>query len=492
MLLEGLISVFTPFTIALILGGVFLGIIFGSIPGMSATMGIALCLPISFGLEPVQGLSLLLGIYIGGISGGLISAILLNMPGTPASIATTFDGYPMAQRGDAGRALGIGIFYSAVGGMASFIALIFIAPPIANFALKFAPYEYFSVAIFALTMLASLAEGNMAKGLLAGMLGISFTLVGAAPIDATKRFTLGITDLDGGFALMAILVGLYAIAEIINISGESQEKNNEKITTFKLKGFGFSIKEFKQQLLNSCRSSAIGTGIGILPGIGGGTSNIISYVVAKKQSKYPDKFGTGIMDGLVASESSNNASIGGALIPLLSLGIPGDTATAMLLGGLMVHGITPGPMLFKTNGSLIYSIFAALIIANIMMLVVEFFGIRIFVRILSVPKNILMPIIVVLCVVGAYAGNNRIFDVYAMMAFGLVGWGLVKCKFPLPPVILGFVLGKIVEANLRRGLMLSRGSFIPFITSPISATFLAIALISVILSIVKGIKTQKN
>jgi putative tricarboxylic transport membrane protein len=488
----GIAAVLTLHTMLLIIAGVVIGIIFGAIPGMSAAMALALCLPISFGLGAVQGLSLLLGLYIGGISGGLISAILLKMPGTPSSIATVFDGYPMAQRGEAGKALGVGIVYSFLGGLFSILCLIFISPTIAKIALKFSPFEYFSVGVFALTLISSLADGSIVKGLISGLFGISIALVGSAPIDSYKRFTFGIPDFDAGFSLLTVLIGVYAISEIISSSRDKTTVGSKDIMKFKMKGFGFTLKEFYGQKWNFIRSSLIGTSIGILPGIGGGTSNILSYVAAKSQSKYPEKFGTGIIDGIVASETANNASIGGAMIPLLTLGIPGDTVTAILLGGFMIHGITPGPMLFRTNAELVYSIFAALMVANVITIVVLFFGIKQIVKLLRVPKNILLSVIMVLCVVGAFANNHRLFDVYTMVAFGIVGYGLSKIKFPIPPVILGFILAPLIETNLRRGLMLSSGSLTPFITKPISAVFLLAAALSIIFCFYKEYKKTKK
>ncbi len=492
MLLTGLLAVLNIKTLLLILIGVFVGIIFGAIPGMTATMAVALMLPITFGLQPLNGMSLLVALYIGGISGGLITAILLKIPGTPASIATTFDGHPMPARGEAGKALGIGIVYSFLGGLFSILILIFISPALARIALKFSSYDYFFIAVFALTMIASLSQGSLIKGLIAGGMGVALSLVGVAPLDGYPRFTFGIHGLDAGFGLLPLLICLYAVGEIIR-KAETREADVAKneITDYKIKGFGFSLKEFVQQLFNLFRSSVIGTGIGILPGIGGATSNIIAYITAKNQSKHPEKFGTGIMDGIVASESANNASVGGALVPLLPLGIPGDTVTAMLLGGLMIHGIRPGPLLFTTNGPIVYSIFAALIVANFAMIALGFFGMRGFVRLLSIPKHILFPIIMVLCVVGAYAANNRMFDVICLLIFGLVGYGLMKLGFPMPPVVLGFILGPIAELNLRRGLQLSNGSYAPFLHKPISIVFLSVALISLIVSIQNNYKEYK-
>ena len=483
----GFLAIMNIKTIFLIAVGVSLGIVFGAIPGMTATMGIALCLPITFGMSPVEGMSLLIGLYVGGISGGLISATLLKIPGTPASIATTFDSSPMAKRGEAGRALGIGIFSSFIGGIFSTFLLIFISPPLAKIALKFGPFEYFAISIFALTMIGGLSGNSILKGLISGAVGMFFALVGSAPIDAYPRFTFGFKQLNAGFSLLPVLIGLFAIPEILKAAGIFEDES-DSTKNFSIKGLGFTMKEFVDQGWNFLRSCLIGTGIGILPGIGGSTSNLLSYLTAKKSSKYPEKFGTGIMDGIVASETANNASVGGALIPLLTLGIPGDTVTALLIGGLMIHGLMPGPMLFKTNGDVIYGIFAALIVANIAMLVIEFFGIRVFVKLLSIPKHILLPIVISLCVVGSFALNNRVFDVWTLLLFGLIGYVAEKFGFPLTPIVLGFILEPIMEVNLRRGLMSSQGDFTPFITQPIAALFWAVTIFSVVLIVFRNFK----
>jgi putative tricarboxylic transport membrane protein len=491
MLSAAFAAVFAPTTLLLIFLGVVLGIIFGAIPGMSATMAVALCLPISFAFPPIPGISLLLGLYIGGVSGGLISAILLNIPGTPSSIATCFDGSPMAKKGEAGRALGIGILYSFLGGFISFLALIAIAPPVARFSLRFSPFEYFAVTVFSITMIASLSEGSLIKGILSGVLVLAFSLFGSAPIDSFRRFTFGISEMDIGFNLLSVLIGFYAITEIVDTAGQKYKKEEHVVFGYNMRGFGISVKEFIDQIGNFVRSTLIGIGIGILPGIGGSTSNIIAYAAAKNTSKYPEKFGTGVIDGVIATETANNATIGGAMIPLLSLGIPGDAVTAMLLGGLMMQGIVPGPMMFTTNGDLVWAVFVALMVANVIMIIVEFFGIRVFVRLLEIPKNILLSVVVCLCVIGAFATNNRVFDVQAMFIFGAIGFGLQKLKMPLPPIVLGFILGPILETNLRRGLMMTNGDFTPFVTKPIALVFLGISLIVVIATAVQEIKRRK-
>lgn len=477
MLVEGFVGVLNVSTILLILGGTILGLIFGSIPGLTATMAVAICLPITYGMHPVAGMSLLMGLYIGGVSGGLIPAILLKLPGTPSSIATTFDGYPMAQKGQAGKAFSFAILSSFFGGLISLILLIMVAPPLGQFALKFGPYEYFAIVVFSLTLIASLSGDSLAKGLLAGLMGIGFAMVGSAPIDAFPRFTFGFSDLDAGFDLMPLLIGLFAVSEILLVA----EKKGFQKLKYDLKKISYKVplKEYLAEKWNFVRSCAIGIGIGILPGIGGGTANLIAYAAAKNASKNPKEYGTGVPGGIVASETSNNAAVGGALIPLVSLGIPGDTVTAMLLGGLILHGLQPGPLLFQNNGDVVYGIFAALLIANIFMALLLFLGMRGFIKLLSIPQYILLPIIFALCVVGAYGVNNRMFDVYALLFFGVVGYLMSKAKIPLTPLVLGFILGPLLETNLRRGLMLSQGDFTPFFTEPIAATFLIITVISV-------------
>lgn len=479
---QGLLTILSPQTLAFMVIGTAVGIVFGAVPGLTSVMAVVLFLPITYGMPVGMGLATLIALYIGSTSGGLISAILLKIPGTPASVATCFEGHPMVEKGEGFKALGVGIVFSFIGTLISLAALIFISPPLAKIALKFGPHEYFSLGIFALTLIATLSTGSMVKGLFSGALGIAFSTVGIAPIDAVTRYTFGKVELSSGFNTLTVLVGIFAIAEVIKTAENVRHEGDAevaKVDKSKMKGFGFSLKEFKEQIPNSIRSSLLGIGIGILPGIGGSTSNLISYLVAKKRSKHPEKFGTGIVDGIVASESANNASIGGALIPLLTLGIPGDGVTAILLGGFMVHGIAPGPMLFVNQGPLVYTIFAAVFIATILMLVVEFGGLRIFIKLLSVPKHILIPIIFSLCVVGAFGLNNRVFDIWTILIFGLVGYVFVKFAVPQAPFIIGFILGPTVETNLRRGLQLSENGFMGFLTNPISGVLLALTVLSI-------------
>lgn len=484
---QGFMNVLSPFCLLLMLVGTIVGIIFGAVPGLSSVMAVALFLPLTYGMDPGQGLSVLIALYIGSVSGGLISAILLKIPGTPASIATCLDGHPMLDKGEGAKALGVGVVFSFIGTLISVLALMFIAPTVAKVAIKFGPHEYFSIAIFSLMLIATLSTGSMIKGIFSGVLGFAFSTVGIAPVDAIRRFTFGTVALSDGFDVLTVMIGLFAVSEVIKIAESCRQEGKTEVAkvSMKIKGFGFSWKEFVEQIPNLIRSALVGLGIGILPGIGAGTSNLVAYSVAKNTSKKKDEFGKGYIGGIVASETANNASVGGALIPLMTLGIPGDGVTALLLGAFMVHGIAPGPLLFKNYGPLVYTIFAACIIASILMLICEFYGMRLFAKILKVPKHILLPIVLVLCVVGAFGLSSRIFDVWAVIIFGAIGYFFVKFKVPQAPFVIGFVLGPMAETNLRRGLMMSDDNFMGFFTNPISGTFLGITFLFLIYTIIK-------
>ena len=488
---SALISVCHPTSLLFMIAGVAIGIVFGSIPGLSASMAVALMLPLTFSMEASLGMNTLVAVYIGGISGGLISAILLNMPGTASSIATTFDGYPMAQRGEAMRALGIGIVFSFLGSLFSFFVLSFFAPMLADVALKFTPVENFGICFFALTMVAILSSGKMVKGLLAGMLGLVFAMVGMAPIDGTPRFTFGSSELMAGFNQLSTLIGIFAVADILKSAESMNAKGIQTIPVTKVKGFGFSMKEFVSWLPGALRAAVIGTGIGILPGIGGSTSGMLAYVTAKNMSKHPETFGQGEPEGIVATEAANNATIGGAMIPLLVLGIPGDGVTAMMLGGFLIHGLSAGPLLFVKNADVVYGIFAACMVCDLIMLLVEWTCIKGFVQVLKVPKHILLPLILVLCAVGAYATNNRVFDAQAIVLFGVIGYLYHKFGLATTPFVLCFLVGNMTETYLRRGIM-SYKSFGAFFARPIFDVFWFIACGVLIWSVYKEIKGTKK
>ncbi len=490
-MLAAFLEVLTPFNIFLMMAGCFVGIAFGAIPGLGSTTAIALFLSFTYSMKPASAFALLLAIFVGGISGGLISAILINIPGTAAAVSTTFDGHPMARNGQATKALGTGVVFSFFGTIFSIVIMIYATPVLAKMALKFGAWEYFSIAFFSLTLISALSGNDILKGLFAGFLGLAVSLVGVSPIDGFPRFTFGLSKLTTGIGLVPAMVGIFAVSEVIR-NAAAKDADMSVIRQEKVKGFGFSFKEMFAQWKNFLIAAGIGTFIGILPGLGAATCNLISYATVKKVSKHPEKFGTGIMDGIVASEASNNATIGGAMVPMIALGIPGDAVTAMLLGALTLHGFVPGPMLMRTSGTLVYCMWAALIVASAIMLIMEFFGIKLFVKLLKIPNYILLPIVIVLCAVGAISLSNRTFDLWVMIIFGFVGYILKRNGFPVTPIVLGMILGENLETYLRRAVQMGRGSYLPFITRPISAVFLALSAVMIIGTIISQVRKAKS
>lgn len=491
MILQGLMEVLQPMTILLMAVGTVVGIIFGSIPGLTATMALVMFLPATYSMTASEGISMLMALYIGGISGGLISAILLNIPGTPSSVATCFDGKPMADKGEAGKALGTGVVFSFIGTVIGIALLVVLSPVLCNFALKFQAYEYCALAIFSLSMVIALTGHDMPKGLVSAVLGALLATVGLAPIDSKPRFTFGLYQLNNGFALVVLLIGLFAIAEVMAFAESVRQEQNYTIrNNVKIKGVGFSFKEFIGQTRNAIVSALIGVGIGILPGIGGGVSCMISYTVSKNTSKHRELYGTGIMDGVVASETANNGTIGGAMIPLLALGIPGDAVTAVLLGGLQVHNVAPGPLIYEKNGVVVYAIFFAMVISAIFMMLFMLLGMRFFISVLRIPKNFLLPVVVVLCGIGAIGNANMLFDTYCMVGFGLMSYLMIKSKIPTVPMILGFILGPTFEQNLRRVSQLASSD--PFWNHPIFCVLIIATVFVVIFSVRSNLKDAKR
>lgn len=494
MVLDGILSVVTsPECLLLILVGVFVGIVFGSIPGLSAVMAICLFLPLTFGMTAINGISLLLGLYIGGVSGGLISAILLKIPGTASSVATVFEGGPMADRGEGGKAIGAGILYSFIGGVLSIIALVLLAPFLAKFAVKFSSVEYAAVMMFSLTVIATLSGKNVIKGIIAGLFGILLSTVGSDPIGGFDRLGFGLKSMSSGFDTVSVMIGFFAISDVIAFAfNYAAEMEKPIIKTAKVKGFGVSLKEFKECFRCMIVSTILGIGIGILPGIGGGTANLVSYSAAQNFSKTPEKFGTGHLEGLVASETSNNATTGGSMVPMLTLGIPGSTSAAMLMSALMIHNVTPGPLIFRNNGRVVYAIFAALLVANLFMLFVERLALPVFVKLLSIPKNILLPCVVMMCTLGCYTSHHITFDVITMFVFGVIGLLMRKAKIPLGPCVIGFILGTNFETYLRRSITNNNGSLLPFFNSPIACIFIALAVLFCVIPAIRSRKKKQE
>ncbi|MBM4761043.1 tripartite tricarboxylate transporter permease [Bacillus sp. B15-48] len=488
------LGVLTPLSILLCLLGVFIGIIFGAIPGMTATMAIAIFLPITYALDLIDALGLLLGLYVGGISGGLVPAILLNIPGTPSSICSTFDGYPMTRKGQGESALKIGITASFVGGAFSLAILYFFAPMLASVAIDFSAVEKFLIILFALTVIASLSSGSLLGGIFSGFLGVFISLIGFFADNNQLRLVPSFMEnqLYYGFALLPVLIGLFAITQILQ---EAEGGMNSSLSKFEFsKKDRFSFKIFKGQITNLFRSSAIGTFVGTLPGVGGSAASILAYSQTKNFSKNPEKLGEGEPEGVIASESANNGLTGGALVPLLSLGIPGDSTTAVLVGALLLQGIQVGPLFITSNPDLWGGIVWALVVANIAMFIIMFFAIKYMAKLVYVPKQIIYPIIIVMCVVGAYAINNGVlFDVWTLVLFGFLGFVFTKIGIQIAPFLIGFILGKDLEKYFIDSLKGSGGDLMIFFTKgPIAIVLWLLILGSVIFSLVQSAKAKKR
>lgn len=492
-LFQGWVLVGTPLCLLLMCGGVVLGMTFGCIPGLTTNMCLAIMLPISYSLQSMQAVSLLLGIYIGGCYGGCIGAILINIPGTPASVATCFDGYPMTKKGEAGRALGIAIFYSFFGTLLGFIALIFVSPLLATVGLKFGYYEFFALGILTLTLIAGIVSDDVVKGLGAAAIGMAIACVGTAPVDGAVRMTFGYRYLVGGVKILPLTIGLYAVHALLEQAEAGSEFEQPPLPKYKLKGFGFTLKEFVSQLWNTIRSAVLGIFIGILPGMGANISNLVAYSVAKNSSKHPEKFGTGCMEGLVASEVSNNATLGGAIIPLLTLGIPGDSSTALLLSCLVVFGVTPGPIMFATQRNIVYAIFILVLLAALVSLLVVRAGLPIFVNMLKIPKYYLLPIFVLLSAVGIFGASKLTSDIWVCLVAGAFAFVLKKAKIPITPLVIAYIITPVIETNLRRGLTIAPNRSIwDFFSSPLFCVLFAATFMILAYGVIKEILRRKK
>jgi putative tricarboxylic transport membrane protein len=449
-----------------------LGITVGAVPGLTGTMLIVLALPFTYGMEPAQALVLLVGMYVGAVSGGLISATLLRMPGTPAAVMTTLDGYPMARAGQPGRALGLGIGASLIGGLISWLALWLLAEPVSEWSTRLGPFEYFSLVVLALAVLAGVGEESRARSLSAGCLGVLVAMPGMHPATGELRWTLSWPSLNSGLGLIPVLIGLFAIGKILtDLLGADRELEQSDCKDSPW----LSLDEWMAHTRNLLRSSGIGTLIGVLPGIGANIGSLAAYAAAKRASDKPEKFGQGSEEGIVASESANNATVGGALIPLIALGIPGSVIGAVLLGALVLHGLQPGPLLFRQNPAAVEAIIGAVLVANFLMAVLMLGGARWMAKLAAVPRAVLWPVVFGSCVFGAFQLNGRWFDVGVMLAFGVVGFAMERWRLPLAAFVIGFVLAPVAEENLCAGLMASGGSCAPLVTRPISLLLLLAA-----------------
>jgi putative tricarboxylic transport membrane protein len=478
-LLDGLGTlVSSPGLIAGIAGAVAAGMVIGALPGLTATMAMALFLPFTFLMEAETGLAVLMGIFAGGIAGGSIPAILLNVPGTPASAATALDGFPMTKQGRAREGLAMAMFASAVGGLVSALLMSVLAPAIARLALNFQAPEFFVLAIYGLTIIAAVAGKSLLKGYVAGLIGLVVGIVGLDPISGQVRLTFGSQELYGGISLIPVLIGVFGITQALVMIRESSAMT----ALPKIAGRRWiSRQDLRDSTTTIARGSLIGTAIGAIPGTGTDIGAFLSYSEAKRRPKGRIPFGRGNPQGVAASESANNAVVGGAMIPMFTLGIPGEAGTAVLLGGLLIHGLTPGPQLFTgEQSSLVYTIFASFIVANVLILLVGTVAARMFAYVVRIPTSVIVPIILLLCLVGSYAINNRIADVFVAIVFGVLGYFMVVREFPVSPLILGLILGPMAETNFRRAMTITHGDWTTFFTRPASLIFWALIVLSLI------------
>jgi putative tricarboxylic transport membrane protein len=486
--LPALSELMNPGVLFTIFSGTVVGIIVGAMPGLTATMAVALLIPVTFGMNPLMGLALMGGVYSGGMYGGAISSILLSTPGTPAAAATAFDGYPMTKQGKGGTALTVATWASFWGGIFSTVALLLMAPALAKFSLRFGPPEYFVLAIMGLSSIVTLTKGSMVKGLMSGFFGLVLATIGMDPLSGYMRFTFNFVDLYDGIPFMPALIGLFSVSQILDLTAETHivDDLNDTISSIRRsrlpKGLAPTI----------VRGSIIGTIVGMLPGAGATISSFISYNFAKQSASDSDTFGKGNPKGVAASESANNGCVGGSLIPLLTLGIPGNSVAAALMGGLLIQGLIPGPELFSKYGAMTYGFILSLFLANIIFLVLGLYLAPYFAKVTSTPNALLIPGIAILSVIGSYAINNNMFDVWLMIGFGVVGYFLEKGGFSTGALVLGLILGPIAELGFGQSLIMSAGSPMVFFERPLCILLWVITLLLMIPAFSGHLKKSRN
>ncbi|WP_320128842.1 tripartite tricarboxylate transporter permease [uncultured Sphaerochaeta sp.] len=477
-----------PYNLVLLVMGNVIGIIFGAIPGLSGTLAVVLFMPLTFSMATGPAIILLISLWVGGCSGAFIGSILLGIPGSPSSVATCFDGYPMAQNGKAGKALAIGMTASFFGTFFSAILGALLSKTIADLAFKLGPWEYFSLCLFAITMVVAISKGNMFKGLASGCVGLLFASVGFSPIDAESRFVFGNMYLMSGLSMIVVLIGIFGVSKII-VEYAKGFATLPEVDTKSIKGIGITFKEIKLQMKNILRSFGIGLGIGFLPGMGAGLSNLVAYSACKNGSKTPELFGKGNPEGVWASEISNNAAIGGSLIPMAALGIPGDSTTALLIGALTVHGLEMGPMVFKNSGDVVYLMFAAVAACAIVVFILQALGMRLFPQILKVPYHYMYPVLLVISFVSCYVDSGSLYKCGMLIVFAIIGIVMEFAEMPVAPLILAFILGPTLELNMLKAFQYT-GTATTFFTRPISCVLLLITLGSLFMPLFKkGLQT---
>lgn len=469
----------TPEKLAFCFVGVLLGTLIGVLPGLGPTAGIAVLIPLSAGLDSTTAIIMLAGIYYGAMYGGSTTSILINTPGETGSVVTCLDGYAMARHGRAGPALGMAAIASFIAGTVGIVLLMLLAPPLASFALGFSPADYFALMFLALTVVVSLAGRSLIKGLMSAVFGLMLATVGLDPITGQARFSYGNSSLLGGLEFVAVVVGLFGIAEVLT----NLEREALQVYETRLKGIWPTLPDWRRSTGALIRGSLIGFVVGVLPGAGSAVASFLAYDIEKKSSKRPEEFGTGVIEGVAAPEGANNSASAGAMVPLLTLGIPGSGSTAVLLGALMIHGLRPGPLMFQENPEFAWALIASMYVGNIMLLVLNLPLIPLWARLVKVPYPILVPIVLTICFLGTYPINNSLFDVWIAIGFGVLGYLMRKLEFPPAPLILALILGLKVEANLGRSLVISKGSLMVFFTQPVALALILLAFASVALSL---------
>ncbi|MFB3887828.1 MAG: tripartite tricarboxylate transporter permease [Thermodesulfobacteriota bacterium] len=488
-LMHGFASALTPYNLWMAVVGCFFGTLIGILPGLGPSATIAMLLPFTFGMAPVPAMIMLCAIVYGSKYGGSTTSILINVPGENASVVTTFDGHQMALQGRAGAALGISAIGSFVGGLLGMIALIFVCVPLVEFSLKFGPAEYFSLIVMGMLTVVFVGGKSIIKSLMSAVIGLGLGLVGSDVVQGAPRFVYGITELMDGIPFIVLVMGLFGVSEVLESAEVHMKMDSIRVPLSKLRPTLSDILQSKWAIL---RGAAIGFFIGALPGAGSTLSSFISYGVEKGVSKTPDRFGKGAIEGVAGPESANNAACSGEMVPLLGLGIPSSGSNAMLLGGMMLYGLRPGPMLFKTNPDFVWTLIASMFIGNFILIIMNLPMVPLFAYTLRLPYSILYPAILLICVVGVYTLNNHIFDVYAMLIFGVAGYFMKKYDIPGAPMVIGLILGPILEQNLYRALSLAHGDMAVFVTRPISAVLLGISAIMTVAVLFKQVSMARR
>jgi len=477
--LEGVEAVFTVYSMLMILAGVVLGIVVGAIPGFSATMAVAVLVPFTFTMEPLPGLMMLLGLTASAMYSGAIPAILINVPGTPGAAATTIDGYQMAKQGKARQALTISLMTSVAAGVISVVLLGLMAPVLADVALSFGPAEMFMLCLFSLTVIVSISDGALVRGAICALLGVAFSTVGLDPIQAYARFSFASTELTSGIEYIPVMIGLFGVAEALK-QYEGLHRGADRPVQELTGRYALTKQEWRALAPATWWSTLIGFFVGLMPGAGGTIGSFVSYSETKRFARDKSRFGKGDPRGVAAAEAANNSSISGALAPMLTLGIPGDGVTAILIGALTVHGLNPGPELFETRQDLVYGLFVGLIVAYLILTAVGLVGVKTWCRIILVPPRILWPVVVLLCVVGSYTLRFNPFDIVVMTVAGAIGYILIKAEYPIIALVIGLVLGPIMESSYRRSMIIDHGGY-GWMVNPLPFFLLLLAVAALVI-----------